>query len=278
MEALLGFPEINTQNRENWSLMIVVSLVFHGLVFSSIWLIPESIPTGKIDRVIYEVDLVDTPSKVLKSAKTRTHGGKPVATQIPSKSVPTKRIRNSSLKGKPVVIAKKTVNVKADRIQSTEGATAKLLDQAMEKMAPPVTTGNDLNPNQSVSRIDTQPVNRNNTGSTGVRSTGVRSTDGIIMEIYKSEIKNLIYSNWTYVSFRESSRIPDLTSVVVLEVDKNGNILKTTMAKSSGDSKFDASVLKAIKKTGTLLPFPEGYRKTHEEIEVNFNTSDLKNQ
>ncbi len=273
MEALLGYSEINTQDRQNWSLMIVVSLVFHALMLSSIWLIPESIPTGKIDRVIYEVDLVDTPSKVLKSAKSRTHGRKPVATQIPSKSVPTKRIRNSGLKGKPVVIAKKTVNVKADRIQSTEGASAKLLDQAMEKMAPPVLTENDLNPSQSVSRIDTQPVNRTNTGS-----AGIRSTDGIIMEIYKSEIKNLIYSNWTYVSFRESSRIPDLTAVVVLEVDKNGNILKTAMAKSSGDSKFDASVLKAIKKTGTLLPFPEGYRKTHEEIEVNFNTSDLKNQ
>jgi N-methylhydantoinase A len=65
-----------------------------------------------------------------------------------------------------------------------------------------------------------------------------------------------------------------------LEVDErvrsDGTILKSRLEKRSTDVLFDESVLKAIERSNPLPPFPEGYRKTHEEFYINFTLNDLK--
>jgi len=46
--------------------------------------------------------------------------------------------------------------------------------------------------------------------------------------------------------------------------------------KRSADVLFDESVSNAIDRSKLLPPFPEGYRITHEELEINFNLKDLE--
>jgi colicin import membrane protein len=52
--------------------------------------------------------------------------------------------------------------------------------------------------------------------------------------------------------------------------------MKTRFDKRSTDVLFDESVSKAIERSNPLPPFPEGYRKTNEELEINFNLKDLE--
>jgi len=44
----------------------------------------------------------------------------------------------------------------------------------------------------------------------------------------------------------------------------------------SGDTIFDQSVLKAVEKSDPLPPFPEGYIKSYDDIEITFNLKDLE--
>jgi len=59
-------------------------------------------------------------------------------------------------------------------------------------------------------------------------------------------------------------------------VKSDGTILKSRLEKRSSDVLFDESVMKAIERSNPLPPFPEGYRKTHEEFYINFTLNDLK--
>jgi len=59
-------------------------------------------------------------------------------------------------------------------------------------------------------------------------------------------------------------------------VKRDGAILKRRFKKRSSSAVFDESVSKAIERSNPLPPFPEGYRKSHDEIEINFNLKDLQ--
>jgi colicin import membrane protein len=59
-------------------------------------------------------------------------------------------------------------------------------------------------------------------------------------------------------------------------VKRDGSILKTEIKKRSSDDMFDQSVIKAIERSDPLPPFPEGYRKSYDEIEINFNLKELE--
>jgi len=94
------------------------------------------------------------------------------------------------------------------------------------------------------------------------------------MQIYQMEVESLIKSNWHYPAALESKK--DLRRPVVLAVKRDGTILRTRFEKRSTDVLFDESVSKAIERSNPLPPFPEGYRMTHDELEIKFNLKTLK--
>lgn len=259
---------------QKWGRMIILSLVLHLALLITVLFVPEHVTVRKIRHPVYEVDLVEMPSQKRHHKKS---GGKAVshkALSAPAKALPTKRIGKPAIKEKTVPIAKRTVAVKAKKIAPPEVSSTKLLDEALAKIEPKVSAENKEAVDQSISRINARPPN-----NAGARPFGSRAGDGMIMAIYKADIMDWVCNNWSYpVALLGPDSGPNLATVVVLKVEKNGAILRTTMTQGSGNAKFDQSVLKAIKRSDPLPPFPEGYRKTHEEIEINFNLSELKNR
>ena len=83
----------------------------------------------------------------------------------------------------------------------------------------------------------------------------------------------LIYSNWHYPVALQNR---DLEAVVMLQVRNDGTIMKSWMERRSNNIIFDQSALKAIERTGTLLPFPENLRISYEEFHITFNLRDLE--
>ncbi len=90
------------------------------------------------------------------------------------------------------------------------------------------------------------------------------------------EIEAAVNSNWSYpVGLIDQEAEKTLEAVVVVTVRSDGKILKARFKRKSKNPLFDDSVLKAIEKSDPLPGFPPGYRKSYEEIEINFSLKDL---
>ena len=280
MEALLIHPASDTSMQTKWGKMFMVSLVLHLIVFSSLLFVPENIGPRKIRDTVYEVKLVDLPrakrSTVKTKASTRT---KTVKRLAPAKTASTKElsrlkskakpvvVAKRTTKAKPVVIAKRTAKAETKKLAPPQDSTNKHIDQALEKIKKKVEEGKNDSDSPVVSRLDLPDEKSGQTSLSG------RAENGITIHLYRMEIYDLIKSHWSLPALDDEN----LAAVIELTVKSNGTIIKTRMTQSSGNERFDRSVLKAIKLSDPLPPFPEGYRKTHEEIEINFNLSELEN-
>lgn len=94
------------------------------------------------------------------------------------------------------------------------------------------------------------------------------------MMIYQMEVETRIKGNWSYPVALQDSR--NLEAIVIVEVKENGTILKSRFIQRSSNAMFDESVLKAIERSDPLPPFPEGYGRSYDEIEIRFNLNDLE--
>ncbi len=245
--------------------MFIVSLVLHLVVFSMILFVPERSATKKIRGIIYEVNLVDMPKGKRTTVKSSPKAKVRKRRSSPAKTSSSKRVSRSKSKAKSVVIAKRAVKTKAKKLKLPVDSSKKHIDQALEKIKKKVEEGKQNTKEQAVSKLEA-PATASGRG----RSSG--RTDGITIHLYTIDVYETIKNNWSYPAQDDKS----LAAIVELTVQNNGSILKTRMTQNSGNARFDQSVLKAIKLSDPLPPFPEGYRKTYEEIEINFNLSELE--
>ena len=128
--------------------------------------------------------------------------------------------------------------------------------------------------NQAIERIknkvDEEPEGEGRGGPAG-------PVAGITIQIYRMEVETRIKDNWAYpVALSDPKSLENLEAVVVLTVKRDGSIIKSEFKKRSGNPIFDESVLKAIERSEPLPPFPEGFLKSYEEIEINFNLKELQ--
>jgi colicin import membrane protein len=259
-----------SQNDVKWTPVVVLSVVFHLAVFSSILFIPDSYSARRsFDGIVYEVNLVEMPG-----GGAKTVGGtaaKPEAVSKPD--TPAKRIEETPKREeKPVVIAKKTLEKETPPVEKPKESPADLLNKALSKIEKKIKTEEHLD--KALANLENKAGSRNRgTGQPGGTGGG-GPPGGTGNWLYEMEVYSLIRSNWYYPPELSSGKNPEAT--VVLVVKSDGTILKSRFEKRSTDVLFDESVLKAIERSNPLPPFPEGYRKTHEEIYINFNLNDLK--
>ncbi|MBW1998140.1 MAG: TonB family protein [Deltaproteobacteria bacterium] len=263
--------------------MLVLSILFHALLLSLIFFLPEPMSkTSRFEGMVYEVDLVELPSGELPRVKTPRITRKEEAKAIVGKKPKAKRIVRTK-KRKPVVIAKKTINKKKILPEKPKADPSKLLDQVISKIERKVQRQErDLGRNQDVapgeeeileralSRIEKKAMEGSKQG--GSRAGGFY---GVSADIYKAEIDNRIKSNWSYPVAIPGSR--GLEAVIVVKVRRDGKIMEMQFAKRSSNAIFDQSVAKAVERSDPLPPFPEGYLKSYEEIQIRFNLKDLEN-
>ncbi len=263
MEALLFDTAFTKPMEPKWSKMFILSLVFHLGLFSLIFIAPDNIPTRAVKDIVYEVNLVEMP---------RTKPVKEVAKPTASRKVSqTKRISSPKEKPKKVVVAKRVVEVKKQKEKRPAVTSTKLIEQAISKIEKKVEVEKKDHLNQAISRLEKQG------GITQKKLQGTEIEDGITIRLYQVEIANWIKSNWSYpVAMESPGSKKDLESLVVLSVKKDGSILKSWFKKKSSNPIFDQSVTRAIERSDPLPPFPEGYRKSYDEIEINFNLRELE--
>jgi colicin import membrane protein len=264
--------------------MLLLSVLFHAVIFSSVLFIQESMPFRRpFEGIVYEVNLVEMPPAAgPKSVKAPPSGPpKPLKASAKAKvkrktsaqeQAPTPRIQAAPKAAKPLVVAKRTVETPAPKTPKPQVSPSHLIEDAISRIERKVRTEEkDSHVDRAIAELKSR-VRGSVPG--GYQSGG--APDGISLRIYEMEVEDRIKSNWSYpVAMGESK---GLEAVVLIAVSKDGTILKTEVKRKSSNVIFDQSVLKAVERSDPLPPFPEGYRKSYEEIEINFNLTELENR
>ena len=280
MKGLYGKPVLGSQDGQSLRRGVVVSLLFHALLFSLIFFVPESMPTRRISGApIYEVNLVEMPSQSRSAATTASveKEGKEITG---AKTVPTaRRITPPVQKAKEVVIGKRVVERKKEEKEKPQKppppkvSPSKLIEGAISKIEKKVKTEKPDHLASAISRIETR------SRGTDAKASGGESGPeaGITIRMYQLAVEEQIKSNWSYpVALMDAKKRKDLRAIVVVRVRQDGAILKSWFEKRSPSAMFDGSVLKAIERSDPLPPFPEGYRRSTDEIEIRFDLSELE--
>jgi len=272
MKAPWVEPVFDKLMEQKWSKMLVLSFLLHLAVFFTILFVPDSMPARRIKGTVYEVNLVEMPAGRKTKAKESTRSGATRKQTRTRKAVPAKRITTPKKKQKPVVMAKRVVKRKTRKIKKTKTSPSRLIDKALLKIKKKVRADAKDPVKQALSRLEKRVKS-----SPGDASTRGDAVNGISIRFYQMEVEDRIKSNWSYpVDLAGPKNKKDLEAIVVVKVQNNGAILKIWFKKRSSNTIFNQSVLKAVERSDPLPPFPEGYRKTYDQIEINFNLKDLE--
>lgn len=225
--------------------------------------------TRRISGAVYEVNLVEMPKAKQTAVRPGSEAKAKKRLTVSKKATPAKRISRSKKKEKPVVIGKKVIKKKRRRVKKSP---SKLIDRAVAKIERKVKAEKSDHVGQAISKLETRV--KEERGRTSRRGHGDK---GIIIRIYQMEVEQRIKSNWSYpVALLDPEIRKTLEAIVVVKVKNNGKILKFWVKERSSNVMFDQSVIKAVERSDPLPPFPEGYRRTHDEIEINFNLRELE--
>ena len=269
MKALWAEDKPNDRIEPRWTKVLILSLVFHLAIFSIILFAPDAMPTRRISGAIYEVSLVEMPKSKRPSIRPDTKAKTKKGLRVSRKSITAKRIRGVEKEGKPVVIGKRVIKRKRRKVKKSP---SELIDRAVAKIERKVKAEKRDHVDQAITKIKSRLKE-----GAEKRPKGDYADTGIIIRIYQMEVENWIKSNWSYpVALLSPERRKDLEAIVVVKVKSNGAILKSWVKKRSSNLMFDQSVMKAVERSDPLPPFPEGYRRTHDEIEINFNLRELE--
>ena len=250
--------------------MVVLSVLLHLAIFSVVLFVPEAMPTRRFRGVVYEVDLVEMPpGGALKSGSAKTVRDKQVK-GIVKKGSKAKRIKEVQKKKKPLVIAKRRLKPKKPTREEQKVSASQLIDRAISRIEKKVASEKKPPVDGAISRSESTGKSR-----IGLGAMGGEPVSGIPIQIYQMQVEDWIKSNWSYPVALPSRQ--DLEAVVLLMVKRDGSIVKKEIKKRSSDEMFDQSVIKAIERSDPLPPFPEGYRRSYDEIEINFNLKELEN-
>ncbi len=251
--------------------MLLLSLVFHACVFFAIIFVPDSLPSRRVKGVVYEVNLVEMPgSGGVKGQGTGQVKAKK-GTSVVTKDSKARRITAQKKEKKPVIIAKRTTKRKSSSVKKPKASSSQLIDRAISKIERKVKSEDvgDIRIENAISRIEGKVG-----GQPGPGRPGAGSPNGISVRLYQMEVEMRIKGNWSYPVAAGNQTA--LEAVVIIKVGSDGTIMKSRFEARSGDNIFDQSVMKAIERSDPLPPFPEGYRRSYDEIEINFNLKDLE--
>ena len=261
----------------NWKPMVGLSILIHIMVIMPLFLLsPTTKRLNLSDVMIYQVDLLEPPRKFKDSDKLGS-GQK----DIKDKNL----ISISKVKGIPEGrevwnIKKKKSRIPKIRIKSLStplerGSSKRLLDEAISRIEKKDMESKALGESKStIQHIKRRGIGEVQGKESDVTSHRSGSLWGSALSLYQAKVEQKIKGNWAYpVSLARSQ---DLEAVVEIKVNRAGKIMDISLRKRSSDPLFDESVIKAIKRSDPLPPFPPIYRKQWDEIVIRFTLGELK--
>ena len=278
-----GFRTARRERGESgWFRVIALSLLFHMVIFAAILFVPDYVPYRRISgAAVYEVNLVEMPVRARSAPRKAAAVGVEKGVILSKETPAAERIRPVSKpegKEKKVVIGKRVVKRKKPeksqvkkRKRKPKVSPSRLIDRAVSKIEKKVKARKSDHLAQAISKIEAKARETDRGGPAGAGPVA-----GITIRMYQLAVEEKIKSNWSYpVALDSPKKRRDLVAIVVVKVREDGTVMKSWFKERSSNPVFDGSVLKAIERSDPLPPFPEGYRKSYDEIEIRFDLSEF---
>lgn len=277
-------------DNDGWKLPFNFAVILHAIViFGSIYG-PKMLNNKPIFPDIYTIDLIsvsETQLETAKPAKTSSPPTElpdkdvnkplkkavPIADSTPQKEitpVETKPVSIKPLKRKKIVqhINKPPVQPKKDlekihKENLDEFKEAERLAQEAARLA-----ASEAVRNLKQMLEETNTISKNNTPSTSQPATTNtrRTTSSAVESQYFAAVSNKLHSYWALPEYKVWD--PDLVAIVVIQIEKNGQISKQFFEKKSNDKLFDQFVLKTLQDASPLPAIPAALKE--ETIEIGF--------
>jgi len=99
-----------------------------------------------------------------------------------------------------------------------------------------------------------------------VQNSAFSAEQNIYVTAYLVRLQNKVKKNWdnSYIQ-------PGSTAVVTIELDKNGNIVHSSVSQSSDDKSFDEMALSAVSKSEPFEKFPQNINDENVKISFEFS-------
>ncbi|MBW1675765.1 MAG: TonB C-terminal domain-containing protein [Deltaproteobacteria bacterium] len=303
---MVAHPEVLNQGDYTdraWIGMVVLSIVCHILFFSGVLFLPELRSAKPYIPFAVEVDLVSLPQvesqpqaasdqvSVSAQAEVKRAPVEPVKpAEQPKPPEPAKELESVKPKEKPVQavetrpeevtdkrvsLAPRPLQVKRSLKQKTYNASRVIRSAIarIEKEAP------ESRPRPVLQAIDKLKEEVESHGGVVIRGgmarSGVSRKTVELLDIYNAEIWHRIQKNWAFSEEMVRGRT-NLEATIIVKIMRKGEIRDIWFEKRSGNSYFDDSVFKAVKKSDPLPPLPEGYFGPFYDVGFRFNLSELQ--
>lgn len=277
-------------------LTFAVALVCHAIFLTILIYFPiHTQYNKKFSHSVINVSMVTFPAQgsasepagqiELKSKIQSTQPKKAQVSKIPSKtSVNTDRSRSKAVS----VATKKSKKIKKSLKKKTfkpsnvvKSAITRIEKQVEDSRPDPVI--------EAINRLKTK-VGSSEARDIGAKGEGLTGQGGNIpggalttgylalkpIDIYKAEIPYHIEKNWAFSEQLAGGGDTDLVAVVVIKIMQTGVIKDIWFEKKSGNSYFDESAFKAVKKSDPLPELPKEYLKPYYNLGLIFTPSGLK--
>ena len=281
---------------------LFLSLLFHGALIISLFIVPFLPSRHASAPPIYTVDLVGgekiggnklgtellpppAPKEVAKEKAAEPAPPPPAKkeekkvekTEKAEKAKPTEKSMPLPEKA-PVKEAAKKESPKKETVTEAKRETKSeenSLDSVRERIIQSAVerAKNRTENTQKTSKgdvISAGPGEGEGAAALGQGGRGGGVVKGMDFIIYQNRLLNTIKNNWVWAGQRSNVRV-----IVHFNIKDNGEIFGLKIVQPSGNPSYDESVLRAVKKSSPLPPIPEGLRSEFSDIELAFRPEDL---
>ncbi len=251
------------ESRYPFGKMLLVSLFFHFLIICVAVISPRVSSKRVHYPSIYRVNLVSFPAASPQmpkgAAAKKTKPGTPPSVAKPRTPPPVTKPKA------PPPVAKSATSTKTSVSRATKKASAPPKKKIKEKLGKQADTEVQISSalaeirREVASRQGGTRLGEGGLAGSGYGSPGKRTGEGSLdpeSQAYYQLVRERIRENWILPDIvARSSRNLKLT--VCLRIRRDGRIIESWIDESSGLNYFDQSLLRAVKKTGSLPPPPK---------------------
>lgn len=288
--ALESFPKADLRGLGTW---VSFSGLVHAIVIAALFFFPWAPVGRRVNYPVYTVDLVGGEKLGGMSVGTGTLPEKkpPAAAVKPEKRAQkievAKPLEKSPAKAREQETAKaaeKKTKAKEPQPAPAEKALPselreKLIQAALERVRQRAGQDAEASAEKKTTETPTKKGGALTSGAgetAGAAAPGTGGTGGGIVRgfefvAYHNKMLQTIKERWTWVGRRT-----DLEVTVRFGVRDNGEIVGLRIVQPSGDSGYDESVLRAVRRASPLEPPPEKYRADFMDVELTFRPKDLR--
>jgi colicin import membrane protein len=287
---MVAYPEVLTRGvytDRAWIGMIALSILCHALLVSGVVLLPElEFSRPHIPSAVM-VDLVSLPQGA-PQVQARV-----AAPKIAPKPPPVKRVKATEItkpeRARPedqlvtmkgpllkdaVSLAPQHLQVKKSLKKKTYNAS-KVISKAIAKIEKQAAGSRPRPVLQAIDQLKKEVEAGDVVVNGGAANAQISQRNLELLDIYNAEIWHQIQKSWAF-SQEMAGDQTDLEAVIIVKIMRDGEIRDIWFEKRSGNSYFDDSAFKAVKKSNPLPSLPEGFLKPFYDVGFRFNLSELK--